>query len=126
MHIHTMYRDPTNDYGAKLTSEVMRATAIAAALTLTVQTPAFAHEVDEYVQSALISLERDHLDVQIRLLPGADVFPQVFAGIDTNADGVISDAEKQAYAHSVLSDLTFSLNGQPRHGPNRITANSQC
>ena len=90
----------------------MRATAIAA-LALTAQTPAFAHEVDEYVQSALISLERDHLDVQIRLVPGADVFPQVFTGIDTNADGVLSDAEKQAYVRNVLSDLTFSMNGQP-------------
>lgn len=91
----------------------MRGIAIAVALALTLQAPAFAHEVDEYVQSALISLERDHLDVQIRLVPGADVFSQVFTRIDTNADGVVSDTEKQAYARSVLRDLTFSMNGQP-------------
>jgi hypothetical protein len=83
---------------------------------LALQAPAFAHEVDEYVQAALISLERDHLDVQLRLVPGADVFSQVFAGIDTNADGVVSDAERQAYARSVLRDLSLSMNGR------RVTA----
>lgn len=90
----------------------MRAIAVATVLALTPQAPAFAHEVDEYVQSALISLERDHLDVQIRLAPGADVFSQVFTRIDTNADTVVSDDEKQAYARSVLRDLTISMNGQ--------------
>jgi hypothetical protein len=76
------------------------------------QTAAFAHEVDEYLQAALISLERDHLDVQLRLVPGADVFSQVFAAIDTDGNGVVSDAEKQAYARTVLRDLTFSVNGK--------------
>jgi hypothetical protein len=85
---------------------------IAVGLALALSAPAFTHEVDEYVQATLISLERDHLDVQIRLVPGADVFSQVFAAIDTNADGVVSDAEKQAYARSVLHDLTLTLNGQ--------------
>lgn len=91
-----------------------RVAAIVAALTsaLAPQAPAFAHEVDEYVQAALISLDRDHLDVALRLVPGADVFSQVFTLIDTNADGVVSDAEKQAYARTVLRDLTFSVNGQ--------------
>ena len=86
---------------------------LAAFASSTLNAPAFAHEVDEYVQAALISLERDHLDVQLRLVPGADVFSQVIARIDTNADGVISDAEKQAYARSVLHDLTLTLNGKP-------------
>lgn len=94
----------------------MRAIAIAIVLAQTLGTPAFAHEVDEYVQSALIALEKDHLDVQIRLVPGVDVFSRVFASIDTNADGILSDAEKHAYARSVLRDLTFDLNGQRAEG----------
>lgn len=85
---------------------------IAVALALALQAPAFAHEVDEYVQAALIELERDHLDVHLRLVPGAEVFSEVFALIDTNADGVVSDIEKQAYARNVVRDLTLSLNGQ--------------
>jgi hypothetical protein len=90
----------------------MRKIAAAAVLALALQAPAFAHEVDEYVQAAMISLQRDHLDVQLRLVPGADVFSQVFANIDTNADGALSELEKQAYARSVLRDLTFTLNGK--------------
>jgi hypothetical protein len=90
----------------------MRRFLASAALALAAQATAFAHEVDEYVQAALISLERDHLDVRLRMVPGAEVFSQVFATIDTNADGVVSAAEKQAYARSVVADLSFSLNGQ--------------
>jgi hypothetical protein len=86
------------------------AAAVLGALALQAQAPA--HEVDEYVQAALISIERDHLDVQLRLVPGADVFSQVFASIDTNADSVVSDAERQTYARSVTADLFMSLNGQ--------------
>jgi len=94
----------------------MRGVAAAACLILAMQTSAFSHEVDEYVQAALISIERDHLDVQLRLVPGADVFSQVFAAIDTDGNGVVSDAEKQAYAQTVRRDLTFSVNGK------RVTA----
>jgi len=72
----------------------MRRFAVAVLFALALQTPAFAHEVDEYVQAALISLERDHLDVRLRLVAGADVFSQVFARIDTNRDGSVSQAEK--------------------------------
>jgi hypothetical protein len=90
----------------------MRRIAVAVVFALALQPPAFAHEVDEYVQAALICLERDHLDVQLRLVAGADVFPQVFASIDTNRDGTVSAAEKQVYAHAVVRDLVFNLNGQ--------------
>jgi hypothetical protein len=77
------------------------------------QAPSHAHEVDEYLQAALISLERDRVDVQFRLAPGAQVFSKVFAKIDTNRDGDVSEAEKQAYARAVVRDLAFTLNGQP-------------
>jgi hypothetical protein len=89
-----------------------RIVAVAAVLSLVLQAPAFAHEVDEYVQAALISLERDHLDVQLRLVAGAEVFARLFASIDINRDGAVSEAEKQTYAHAVVRDLAFTLNGQ--------------
>ncbi len=75
--------------------------------------PAFAHEVDEYVQAALISLERDHLDVQVRLVPGAEVFSQVFARHrhERRRRGV-GCREAGLRAQRVLRDLTLSLNGQ--------------
>jgi hypothetical protein len=90
----------------------MRAIAVAAVLACALQASAFAHEVDEYVQAALLSLERDRIDVQLRLVPGAEVFSQVFASIDANGDGVVSEAERQAYARAVVRDLAFTLNGE--------------
>jgi hypothetical protein len=74
--------------------------------------PAPAHEVDEYVQAALISVEKDHLDIQLRLVPGAAVFAKVIAAIDTDADGAISPAEQQTYTHRLVEDIVLTLNGQ--------------
>jgi hypothetical protein len=78
---------------------------------LSVATPAFAHQVDEYVQATTISVEKDRVQAQIRLTPGVDVFPIVLAAIDTDRDGAISDAEQRAYAGRVLRDLSLTLDG---------------
>jgi len=91
----------------------MRKIIAAAALLLVPLAPAFAHEIDEYVQAALISLEPDHIDVRLRLTPGAAVFAKVLAGIDTNADGALSRTEQQAYSRRVVHDLVLTMNGQP-------------
>lgn len=93
---------------------VRMCTAAALAFTLgtSLHAPASAHELDEYVQSTLISVEKDHLDLQMRLVPGVEVFSQVLASIDANQDGAVSKAEEQAYARSVLHDLTLTVNGQ--------------
>ncbi len=96
----------------RLSTSTIRTAIAMTAGALAPLAPVLAHEVDEYIQSTLISLEKDHLDVQMRLVPGVDVFPQVLAQIDRNRDGLISDAEKQAYARAVLRDLTFSMNGR--------------
>jgi hypothetical protein len=88
-------------------------TAAVATLVIALTGPnTFAHEVDEYLQAALIAPERDHIDVQLRLTPGAAVFAKVFAAIDTNEDAELSDQEKSTYAQRVVHDLAFTLNGQ--------------
>jgi len=74
-------------------------------------TPAYAHRLDEYLQATTISVGRDRVHAQIRLTPGVAVFPGVLAGIDTNRDGVISDAEQRAYAERVLRDLSLTIDG---------------
>lgn len=79
--------------------------------------PAHAHRLDEYLQAATISLEKDRVSALLRLTPGVQVFPAVMAGMDTDHDGVLSPAEQQAYARRVLYDLSLTLDGtrlQPR------------
>lgn len=85
--------------------------AAAGAILLFVGTPASAHRLDEYLQATTISVEKDSVHAQIRMTPGVAVFPVVLAHIDTDADGVISEAEQRAYAEFVLGDLSLTIDG---------------
>ena len=85
--------------------------AAAGTMLLSIGTPAFAHRLDEYLQATTISLEKDRVQAQIRLTPGVAVFPIVFASIDSDADGIISEAEQHAYAEGVLRDLSLTIDG---------------
>ena len=80
-------------------------------LALVFGLPVRAHNLDEYLQSAVISLDQDQVRISMRLLPGVAVFPRVMASIDTNSDGTLSTSEQQAYAMRVLDDLTLSIDG---------------
>jgi hypothetical protein len=84
----------------------------AVVLLLLTVTWASAHRLDEYLQGTIFSVTKDRLDAEITLTPGVAVFPALMAAIDTNADGVISEAEQHAYAERVLRDLSLSIDGQ--------------
>lgn len=73
--------------------------------------PACAHRLDEYLQATILSVGKDRIEVFMRLVPGVAVSSEVLASIDTNADGVISDTERHAYAERVLRDLSLSVDG---------------
>lgn len=70
-----------------------------------------AHRLDEYLQGTILSVAKDRLDAEITLTPGVAIFPALIATIDLDADGVISEAERHAYAERVLSDLSVSIDG---------------
>lgn len=80
---------------------------------LFIAAPVFAHRLDEYLQAAILSVEKDHLEASLRLVPGVAVSSTVIASIDSNRDGIISSAEGQAYAQQVLRDLSVSVDGHP-------------
>ena len=75
-------------------------------------TPAGAHRLDEYLQATRLSVDIDRVGLEIDLTAGAAVAPDVFARIDTNGDGQISDAEGEAYAHQILADVVLSADGR--------------
>jgi hypothetical protein len=85
--------------------------AVASALLLVAGLPASAHRLDEYLQGALISVEKDRVQVQITLTPGVAIFPFLIASIDTDKDGVISEREQRAYAERVLQDVSLGIDG---------------
>ena len=73
---------------------------------------AVAHRLDEYLQATTITLQPDHLTLQLRLIPGVAVAAKVLTSIDANGDGTLTDAEKQTYATWVSHDLSLTLTGK--------------
>ena len=70
-----------------------------------------AHRIDEYLQATVVSLSPGQLQASIRLIPGVLLAPSVIATIDGDADGILSDTERAAYATRVLADLSVTLDG---------------
>jgi hypothetical protein len=75
--------------------------------------PADAHRLDEYLQATRLSVDIERVGLEIDLTPGVSVASEVFAWIDTNRDGQISNAEGEAYAQYVLRSVTLSVDGRP-------------
>jgi hypothetical protein len=86
-------------------------TTLAAALLALAGMPAWAHRLDEYLQGAIISVEKDRIQAQMTLTRGVAVFAGLFSYIDSDADGLISETEQRAYAAQVLDDLSLSIDG---------------
>ena len=84
----------------------------AVALMVLAASPAAAHRLDEYLQSTLISVQKDRVQAQMYLTPGVAVFPALLAKIDTDGDGTLSQAEHRAYAERVLGDVSLAVDGE--------------
>jgi len=84
---------------------------VAAAILLLAGVPGSAHRLDEYLQATLISIEKDRVQALMRLVPGVAVSSFVLASMDSNADGVISESERRAYAERVLRDVSLTVDG---------------
>jgi hypothetical protein len=78
---------------------------------LVIAGPISAHRLNEYLQATILSVEKDHVPLSMRLVPGTAVAATVIAGIDSNSDGILSKAEQRAYAASVLRDLALTVDG---------------
>jgi hypothetical protein len=71
-----------------------------------------AHRLDEYLQAAILSVDRSHIEVNLRLAPGVAVALPIIAEIDRDHDGFISETEASAYVQSVLRDISLQLDGR--------------
>ena len=100
----------------------MKAKVIAvAAVLLCLGALASAHRLDEYLQATILSVEKDHVQGSMRLIPGVVVSSSVIASIDTNGDGMLSEAEQRAYAERVLGELSLTVDGK-RLRPQLVSA----
>lgn len=79
---------------------------------LSAASPIGAHRVDEYLQATRIGVEIDRIDLEIDLTAGITVASKVSGWIDTNRDGLVSEAESEAYAREILRSLSLSVDGR--------------
>lgn len=86
---------------------------IACCLCLVSAAPAAAHRLDEYLQASRIAIAPDFVAVEIDLTPGVSVASKVVALIDADRDGVLSSAERQAYALLVVGRAQLTVDGAP-------------
>jgi hypothetical protein len=89
-------------------------TLVAGTIALLVGFPpsSHAHELDEYLQAARVSLARDHVVCEIDLTPGAGIAAEIVALVDRDADRLVSPAEAEAYGRAVLSDVRLEVDGR--------------
>ena len=100
----------------------MRTKLVAAVATfLLLGGVASAHRLDEYLQATIVSVDKNHVEASMRLIPGVAVAPAVIAAIDANGDGILSQAEQQAYAERVVADLALTIDGS-RLTPRLVSA----
>ena len=81
-------------------------------IVLLASLPLSVHRLDEYVQGAIVSVEKDRVAIEMTLTPGVAVFPSVIAAIDTDSNGSISESERRSYVSQVQHDLTLSIDGR--------------
>jgi hypothetical protein len=86
---------------------------ILAGVLLLLPAALFAHRLDEYLEATIFSVDSDHVEGSMRLVPGVAVSSAVIGAIDADGDGRFSQSEQQAYAERVLSDLSLSVDGLP-------------
>ena len=60
-----------------------------------------------------VSIDIERVDLEIDLTAGFAVASEVFAWIDTNRDGEVSNAEGEAYARQVLRSVVLKVDGRP-------------
>ena len=72
-----------------------------------------AHRLDEYLQATRLMVSLDRVMLEMDLTPGVAVAPAIVKTIDTNGDGVLSEAEADAYATQVVTSLVMKLDGEP-------------
>jgi hypothetical protein len=87
---------------------------ISIGLSLAFAVTASAHRIDEYLQAARLAIAPDRVTLEMDLTPGVDVAPLIFALINTNHDGSISESEGRAYATQLLKEVVLDLDSHPQ------------
>jgi hypothetical protein len=75
---------------------------------------ALAHELDEYLMASRLAFRSAGIGVELDLTPGAGVAPDIVKVIDRDGDGRIDGHEAHAYARTILTRVSLTIDGAPR------------
>jgi len=81
---------------------------LAAALSVV---SAAGHNLDEFLQAALLEVSRDRVEISVRLTPGPAVFAAFSGMIDRDGDGRFSVEEVAKYRSEALRDWSVWVDG---------------
>jgi hypothetical protein len=81
-------------------------------LTCTAVGTAGAHPHEDIDQQVLLSVGTGEVTVQVRIAPSFIDGAAIFAHIDTNGDGEVSDAEAKAFGSDVIARAALRVDGQ--------------
>jgi hypothetical protein len=85
-------------------------TVIAAAIALA--PPLHAHRLEGLLQASLVEVLPAQIGVEVRLLPGVNVAPQIVSFLDTNGDGKFSDVESAAWSADFMARQRVTMDGK--------------
>ena len=75
--------------------------------------PLHAHRVEGLLQASLVEVLPAQVGIEVTLVPGMDIAPKISALLDTNGDGVFSDAESAAWSARFMAGQSVSVDGKP-------------
>ncbi|MGC4106735.1 MAG: hypothetical protein QM753_10355 [Thermomicrobiales bacterium] len=76
-------------------------------------TATMAHPLDVYLMGSYVTVTPTQVEVEVDATPGVLLAPDVLSQIDTNGDGILSDAESRAYVQTIVDALQLSVDGTP-------------
>ena len=82
------------------------------ALGFALAVPLRAHRVEGLLQASLVEVLPAQVGVEVTLVPGIDIAPEVVALLDADGDGVFSKAESKAWAARFMAGQSVTVDGR--------------
>lgn len=84
----------------------------AAFVALVLAGPAHAHRTTGLLQASLVDVLPSQVGVEVTLTPGIDIAPKIFALLDMNGDGVVSEIESAVWSEIFMAGQSVAVDGK--------------
>ncbi len=81
-------------------------------VTLVLATPLHAHRAAGLLQASLVEVLPTQIGVQVTLVAGLDIAPKIFALLDTDGDGELSEIESVIWSELFMARQSVTVDGK--------------